>query len=187
MNEFRPIVIFLLILLTTLVGCSRTIPWVRESTELASCVPDAPPTWKDYTEKEWESVHSAQTAVQFVILSRNPPRLQARFDRSQSLVKPNLIHRWFPYDQELSHRLLRHEQLHYAISCLLTRQANAALILGADLDRMLFLLRATAQRLNRQYDKDTKHGTIPSRQAQWETDVLQTLKSIPPHPPKTSE
>ena len=159
-------------------GCVPHIAWVTESLEPSSCNPDAPPIWKDYTPKDWESIHSAQTAVQFVILSRNPPRLEARFDQSKSLVKPHIISSWYPYDQELRQRLLRHEQLHFAISCLLTRQANVTLQSNSDLDQMLLLLRATAQRLNLQYDKETKHGTIPARQAQWEEDVVQQLEAV---------
>jgi len=161
-------------------GCVPHIAWVTESLDPPSCIPDAPPTWKDYTPQNWKSVHSAQTAVRFVILSRRPPRLQARFDRTKSWVKSHIIESWYPYDQELRQRLLRHEQLHFAISCILTRQANITLQSDTDLDKMLLLLRASAQRLNLQYDKDTNHGTIPTRQAQWETDVSQQLETVSP-------
>ncbi len=161
-------------------GCVPHIAWVTESLEPPSCIPDAPPIWKDYTPQNWESIHSAQTAVRFVVLSRQPPQLQAQFDRTNSLVKPHIIDSWYPYDQELRQRLLRHEQLHFAISCLLTRQANATLQSDSDLDKMRLLLRATAQHLNLQYDKDTNHGTIPTRQAQWEEDVSQQLGAVSP-------
>ena len=168
-----------LLFITLLPGCMTNIPWVSESQEIASCVPDSPPTWEDFTVKDWEGGHSAQTSVQFIILSRNPPRLQARLDRTNSLVKPRIAQAWFPYDRELRQRLLRHEQLHFALSCLLTRQANATLQADTDLDRMLLLLRATAQRLNLEYDSDTNHGTRPHHQARWEVDVTQQWDSFP--------
>ena len=167
-----------LFLPSILSGCLSSIHWVQEHRQPPSCIPDSPPLWDKYTEQEWESPHSAQTAVQFSILSRHPPRLQARLDTAHSWVKPHIVNRWYPYDRELGHRLLRHEQLHFAISCLLTRQANATLNSEDDLDRMLFLLRATAQRLNLQYDRDTNHGTIPIHQTRWETDVAHQLQSL---------
>ena len=74
--------------------------------------------------------------------------------------------------------LLRHEQLHFAISCLLVRQANVVLQSGGNLQAMLELVRATAQRLNRQYDQDTRHGVDLSRQADWERDVEQQLQEV---------
>ncbi len=169
---------WLLMFAAFMTGCVPHIDWVADSLEPPSCVPDSPPTWKDYTPQHWESIHSAQTAVQFIILSYQPPRLQARFDQTKSLVKPQIVNHWYPYDQELRQRLLRHEQLHFAISCLLTRQANASLQTGGDPEKMLLLLRATAQRLNLQYDKETNHGTIPARQAQWEADVKQQLEAV---------
>ena len=179
-NSGKNITASLLFLAAFMAGCVPHIDWVRDSLEPPSCVPDSPPTWKDYTPQHWESIHSAQTAVRFTILSRQPPRLQARFDQTQSLVKPQIVNHWYPYDQELRQRLLRHEQLHFAISCLLTRQANTSLQTGDDIEKMLILLRATAQRLNLQYDKETNHGTIPARQAQWEADVAQQLKAVSP-------
>lgn len=159
-------------------GCTSHIAWVTEPNTPRSCVPDAPPTWKDYTPQQWDSAHSAQTAVRFRILSSQPPRLQAQFDHNNSLVKPQIVENEYPVNQKSRQRLLRHEQLHFAISCLLTRQANATLQTGDDPHKMLLLLRATAQRLNLEYDEETHHGTIRYKQIQWEKDVEQQLQEV---------
>jgi hypothetical protein len=104
--------------------------------------------------------------------------LQARFDSDQSWVQPHIVEAWHPYKQSNVQRLLRHEQLHFAISCLLVRQANLSMKPGDDPHQMLQLVRATAKRLNQLYDKDTNHGTILDKQEQWEQDVEQQLEEV---------
>ncbi len=169
-----------LFLLLGTTGCISHIQWAHEAEAIppSSCVPDHPPTWNDFSRQDRSSPNTAQTAVRFRIAQLYPPRLEARFDPEQSWVIPEAIDSWDPYVWETSQMLLRHEQLHFAISCLLVRQANVVLQNGGNLQAMLELVRATAQRLNRQYDKDTRHGVDLSRQADWEQDVEQQLQEV---------
>lgn len=78
-----------------------------------------------------------------------------------------------------SERLLRHERLHFAISCLLTREANLALKSGGDPQAMLLLLNAVSTRINVQYDAETDHGLNQARQAQWEEAIGARLSAGP--------
>jgi len=162
----------------TLAGCASNIQWKAEPQHLPACLPDHAPTWEEFTKSYGNYKHSAQTAVAITLAQVNPPILQARFDPEQSWVQPQIVEAWYPYEQSIANQLLRHEQLHFAISCLLVRQANQTLKSGDDPRQMLQLVRATAQRLNRQYDEDTKHGTILAKQEQWENDVEEQLKEV---------
>ncbi len=175
MSNFRIILIMAVI---TLTGCASDIRWKTEGRSFPACVPDHAPTWEEFTKSYGNFKNSAQTAVAIRLAQLDPPMLQARFDPDRSWVQPHIVEAWHPYEQSVANRLLRHEQLHFAISCLLVRQANAALRTGDDPYRMLQLVRATAKRLNALYDKETNHGTIADKQAQWEQDVEQQLEEV---------
>jgi len=168
----------LLLSIITFAGCTSNIQWKTEQHTLPACVPDHAPTWEEFTRSYGNSKHSAQTAVAITLAQVEPPLLQARFDPDRSWVQPHIVEAWYPYDQSLANRLLRHEQLHFAISCLLVRQANTSMKTGDNPYQMLQLVRATAQQLNRQYDKDTNHGTIKDKQTQWEHDVEEQLEGV---------
>lgn len=159
-------------------GCASNIQWQGEQQALPACLPDHAPTWKEFTKSYGNYKHSAQTAVAITLARGVPPFFQARFDPDRSWVQPHIVEAWHPYKKSMANRLLRHEQLHFAISCLLVRQANTSLEAGDNPLQMLQLVRATAQRLNRQYDEDTNHGTIPDQQAQWEQDVEEQLEEV---------
>ncbi|MGB0911638.1 MAG: hypothetical protein ACPGYT_14860, partial [Nitrospirales bacterium] len=77
-----------------------------------------------------------------------------------------------------SKKLLAHEQVHYLISCLLVRQANRSLQTEEDPLKMLELVKSVAQRINIQYDRDTKHGTDEQAQTAWEVDVQQQFEDV---------
>ena len=98
-----------------------------------------------------------------------------RFDFQRSWVKESLIDPWNPEFVSESERILRHEQLHYMISCLLTRQANQTLQNGRDPTKMVHEVRSAAKRLNLQYDKDTNHGLNTEAQLDWEREIQQQL------------
>lgn len=170
--------IVLVTMLMFLTGCASNIQWQAAQQSQPACLPDHAPTWEEFTKSYGDYKHSAQTAVLITLAQRNPPILQAQFDPERSWVQPQIVEAWHPYKQSIAHRLLRHEQLHFAISCLLVRQANVSLESGDNPHQMLLLVRATAQRLNRQYDEDTKHGTVPGKQAQWEQDVEQQFEEV---------
>jgi hypothetical protein len=163
-------------------GCASNIQWKAETQALSGCVPDHAPTWTEFTKSYGNYKHSAQTAVSITLAQIDPPMLQARFDPDRSWVQPHIIEAWHPYKKSIANRLLRHEQLHFAISCLLVRQANTSMDPSDDPHQMLLLVRATAQKLNRQYDQDTNHGTIKDKQLQWESDVEEQLEEVTPQP-----
>ncbi len=170
--------IVLIMTLMFLTGCASNIQWQEEEQLRSACLPDHAPTWEEFTKSYGTYMHSAQTAVSITLVQVEPPFVQARFDSERSWVQPQIVEAWHPYEQSIANRLLRHEQLHFAIACLLVRQANLSLEAGDNPYHMLQLVRATAQRLNRQYDKDTNHGTIPEKQAQWEHDVEKQLEEV---------
>lgn len=66
-------------------------------------------------------------------------------------------------------RLLRHEQLHFDIPCVLAYKANAARAAGTAVT--LAGVRARANTLTTQYDNQTNHGCNATAQATWEQDV----------------
>jgi hypothetical protein len=68
-----------------------------------------------------------------------------------------------------SPRLLRHEQLHFDIPCVLVHKANAARAAGTAVT--LSAVRARANTLTNQYDTQTNHGCNPGAQATWEQNV----------------
>lgn len=175
--SFKQSLILVTLILT---GCTSNIDWKAEPHRDPSCIPDHAPTWEEFTKSYGNRKHSAQTAVAISLVQLRPPLLQARFDPNRSWVQPHIVEAWYPYDQSFANRLLRHEQLHFAISCLLVRQANMSMEPEDNPHQMLQLVRATAQRLNRLYDEETKHGTISSKQAQWEKDVEQQLQEVTP-------
>ncbi len=168
----------LLLSIITFTGCTSNIQWKAERHTLPACVPDHAPTWEEFTQSYGNYKHSAQTAVAITLAQVEPPLLQARFNPDRSWVQPHIVEAWYPYEQSIANRLLRHEQLHFAISCLLVRQANTSMEPGDNPYQMLQLVRATATRLNRLYDKETNHGTIANKQAQWEQDVEQQLEEV---------
>lgn len=165
-------------MLIVLSGCASNIQWQTEQRPLPACLPDHAPTWDEFAKSYGNRKHSAQTAVSITLVQQDPPLFQARFDPNRSWVQPHIVEAWYPYKQSIATRLLRHEQLHFAISCLLVRQANASMEANDSPLQMLQLVRATAQKLNRQYDKETKHGTIKTKQTQWENDVEQQLEDV---------
>jgi hypothetical protein len=98
------------------------------------------------------------------------------FDHELSWVKPEVVN---TSDHTRSDQLLRHEQLHFAITCLLTREANQALKTGGDPHAMLMLLNAVATRINVQYDVETNHGLNAAQQARWEATIQSRLAAGP--------
>jgi hypothetical protein len=73
--------------------------------------------------------------------------------------------------KEESKRLLRHEQLHFNIVCVLVKKANAALNSGEDQQDIQRALDEQVPDLSKQYDDQTQNGCDASGQATWEKDV----------------
>lgn len=83
-----------------------------------------------------------------------------------------------------SARLLRHEQLHFDIACVLAQKGTAAIaanptmspqsILNAVITTSNLLTNDAGNR----YDADTDHGCVASTQASWETQVQAGLPAV---------
>ncbi|MDT7044031.1 hypothetical protein [Candidatus Nitronereus thalassa] len=174
-HSFILVVILSIISLT---GCGSHIDWKPDTQEIHSCVPDHPPTWEEFTKSYGNYTNSAQTAVAITLAQMEPPIFQARFDSDRSWVQPHIVEAWHPYKKSIAQRLLRHEQLHFAISCLLVRQANMSIKPGDNPHQMLQFVRMTSKRLNQLYDQATNHGTIQDKQEEWERDVEQQLEEV---------
>lgn len=166
-----------LLLTSVYVGCASNIHWANDPPATPSCLPDRPPIWDDFSKRSHSGKEGALTVVRFHIIPGQPARLQVQFDHEQSWVKPEFVDSWDPWFWSQSGQVLRHEQLHFAISCLLTRQSNVALRTGGDPQAMLLLLQAVSTRMNVQYDAETNHGLDHASQAIWEHAVQSRLKA----------
>ncbi|MGH7233399.1 MAG: hypothetical protein ACREJU_18865 [Nitrospiraceae bacterium] len=168
--------VWMLALASLVVGCAPALRWVPDAPSNPSCVPDRLLSWRDFQQRQTSSRRGAETAIRFHLDHSQPPRIQAKFDPDLSWVKPEVM---TASDQKRSDRLLRHEQLHFAISCLLTREANLALRTGGDPKAMMLLLNAVSTRINVQYDVETNHGLNAEQQEQWEQTVQSRLAAEP--------
>ena len=162
-------------LLPLATACTPSFRWVHDSSADPSCVPDRLLSWNDFKQRSGYGRRGAETAIRFHLRQGEPPRILLQFDPELSWVKPEVVHA--PSKQ--SDQLLRHEQLHFAISCLLTREANVALRSGGDPRAMLLLLNAVATRINVQYDVETNHGLNDEQQEQWERTIQSRLTAGP--------
>ncbi len=171
------------VLSPALAGCGSTFPWVKEAMHPPSCVPDRPLTWDDFSERSADGIRAAATAVRFRLVSGSPAQFQVVLDPEESWVMPGLAGSWNPFMWGRSAHVLRHEQVHFAISCITTRQANAELTSGVDLRARLLLLQARAIRLNAQYDSETQHGGDMRKQEEWERRIRAQLLAGPLGPP----
>ena len=79
---------------------------------------------------------------------------------------------------EDSARVLKHEQLHFDIACVLTKKANAALAAGGNIDTIEKALKAKINAANKKYDDESKHGCDASQQSSWESDVNGGLTKV---------
>ena len=174
---FSPSLVLPILLFMTLVGCSRSLHWVHEMENGPSCIPDRLPTWEDYTPQERQGKASAVTAVLFASKSV-PPKIEMQFDYQRSWVKESIVDPWNPELVGESQRILMHEQLHFMISCLLTRQANQTLQNGGNPHEMVQQVKTAANQLNLQYDKDTNHGLNTEAQLDWEREIQQQLLKL---------
>jgi len=81
-----------------------------------------------------------------------------------------------------SQRLLKHEQLHFTIACIVAKKATDAI--AAHPDQAQAILQAAQQKANDlssdtgPYDSETEHGCNSSKQADWEKDVRKGLPSV---------
>ncbi len=180
LNNRQPSGIFWIgIFALCLTGCSPSLHWITDSSlPTPSCSPDRLPTWDDFSKKDPPSATpAAQTAIRF-LLQETPPYFVAKFDPNFSWVKTKIANPTRAAEWISSERLLAHEQVHFLISCLLVREANLSAQPGEDLQKTLELVKSVAQRINVQYDNDTKHGTDELAQENWELDVQSQFEDV---------
>jgi hypothetical protein len=158
-------------------GCAHTLTWVHDPSTIPSCQPDRLPQWSDFLPRVPQDQRGAETAIRF-LHHPSQHRLSIAFDYEHSWVKPNLIDPENARLWRMSEQLLAHEQLHFLISCLVVRQANLSITKGDDLLKMLELTKLVAQRLNLQYDNETKHGLNHDAQQSWETEVMRQFQEL---------
>ena len=162
-------------------SCAPTLTWVSDPSPIPSCQPDRLLQWSDFTPRVPTDQRGAETAIRF---HQHPAehRLSIAFDPDHSWVKPDLIDPKNRSIWRMSEHLLAHEQLHFFISCLVVRQANLSMSKEDDLWEMLRLTKLVAQRLNLQYDTDTKHGLDFDAQESWEREVMSQLQELSESP-----
>ncbi|MDH5429246.1 MAG: hypothetical protein OEZ57_07515 [Nitrospirota bacterium] len=160
-----------------LVGCAPTLTWIADPSPIPSCQPARLLQWSDFTSRVPQDQRGAETAIRFL---HHPlhHRLSIAFDFEHSWVKADLIDPQNVALWRMSEHLLAHEQLHFLISCLVVRQANFSLTEEDNLWKMLELTKSVAQRLNLQYDSDTKHGLDLDAQASWEAEVMTQFREL---------
>ena len=160
-------------------GCSSAMRWAQDPPNVPSCVPDRLLTWEDFRPKAEAGRRAAETAVRFHLEAHSPPRILAVFDPKLSWVRADFAYTLNPLKIRSSQQLLRHEQLHYTISCMLAREANLSLMNGGDPKAMLILLNAVATRMNVQYDAESNHGLNREKQQEWEDAIQESLLAGP--------
>jgi len=170
--QIGPLVFFLFF-----VGCTPTLTWVPDPLAISSCQPDRLLQWSDFLPRVPQDQRDAETAIRF-LHHPSQHRLSMAFDHEHSWVKPDLIEPENVILWRKTERLLAHEQLHFLISCLVVRQANLSITKQDDLLEMLELTELDAQRLNLQYDTDTKHGLNLDAQQSWETKVMSQFQEL---------
>jgi hypothetical protein len=169
----------LLLLSLLLSGCSSAMRWAQDPPNVPSCVPDRLLTWEDFRPKAEVGRRAAETAVRFHLEAHSPPRILAVFDPKLSWVRADFAYTLNPLKIRSSEQQLRHEQLHYTISCMLAREANLSLMNGGDPKAMLILLNAVATRMNVQYDAESNHGLNREKQQEWEEAIQESLLAGP--------
>ena len=102
---------------------------------------------------------------------------QASFDPATS---------WVREPATITPALLRHEQLHFDIAEVYARRLRQQLgaiqvscsQLGSTFDRISQAAYTAWQQAEDTYDRDTNHGLLRERQAQWEAKVRQELQEL---------
>lgn len=77
-----------------------------------------------------------------------------------------------------SARVLRHEQGHFDLFCVLVGKANDALAAGRQVGPVQRRLNQLATEQTRRYDNQTRHGCNPGQQSSWETAIAGRLPGV---------
>jgi hypothetical protein len=77
-----------------------------------------------------------------------------------------------------SSRLLAHEQLHFTISCVLVKKANASIAAGKSVSDIETKLSQADSTVTSSYDTETNHGCKSAEQTTWNNKVGNSLPNV---------
>ncbi|MEM1319220.1 MAG: DUF4157 domain-containing protein [Bacteroidota bacterium] len=77
-----------------------------------------------------------------------------------------------------SSRLLRHEQYHFAVGCIMARKGTQAILDGQDVAQVFAQVRRHDSAQIISYDNDTNHGCDQAEQDRWEADIDAGLPNV---------
>ena len=137
-------------------------------------------TWEDFQgHRTSGSIGDAGTVVHikakpYFVGKKISYDVHAYFDREQS------------WTTDQSPALLAHEQLHFDIAELYARKIRKRIYKLTsdgvnDLDRINASIRELldeSNEIDRKYDAETLHGSIPSKQAKWQVEVSKELQAL---------
>lgn len=140
-------------------------------------------TWSDFQgTPDSISKHEAHTIV--TITANNSLRTAERLEFN--ICNNFLINESWTRNRN-SNNLLKHEQLHFDISELITRKIRKSysVIVSSDLHETSILLKEITKKynieldsLNNSYDTETNHGLIKDKQKEWEVKIANELKAL---------
>jgi len=109
-----------------------------------------------------------------------PASVRARGDRATTVAECTTVVGRDCNDRAVaeSARLLRHEQGHFDIACVMARKAQDALDRGGNFDRLLPVARQKMRQTQNRYDNQTRHGCRAAQQQTWETSIANNLPTI---------
>ncbi len=122
-------------------------------------------TWRDYPPANPAGV--PYDALTGFLWSRRGNQFSARFNPRTSWVRP----KWRTDTSAASMALLRHEQYHLRLVCLLAAKATTAATAGTPVATVAGQMRTAVARYTVAYDDDTQHGTNANLQNKWVADI----------------
>ncbi len=121
-------------------------------------------TWSDFPAADPPGTFDAQTGFTW---SQRGGRFSASFDASSSWVRP----KWKTDSSAASMQLLRHEQYHLTLVCLLASKATAAVAAGTAAATVTGQMRAAVRQYEASYEADTNHGQNTASQDSWVANI----------------
>jgi hypothetical protein len=120
------------------------------------------------TKNPGKTVHNDPPAQRKCPASIIPKRVESKTKKECATVFGQECKRAQVADAAL---LLKHEQLHFTISCIMVNKANQALKAGKDFDAITKNLDAKWRKLNADYDTETKNRCDQTKQDEWQKKV----------------
>jgi len=111
---------------------------------------------------------------------KDPPRVCVAFVSDSSWVNYNKL---YGFSKESQKQLLTHEKMHYIVTIIHAKKLKRDIAEFKFKNANEFLqafddYTKSITEMNRQYDDQTKHGTIPIKQKEWEEKIYEELAKI---------